>query len=83
MSTDPRPRLRTFLARFFQNYQLRDGEDLFKTGYLNSMFAMELVRFVEREFGITVENEDLELANFQSIDALTSLITRKQGGRTS
>jgi len=34
---------------------------------------------VEREFGITVENEDLEITNFNTIDAIANLVQRKIG----
>ena len=78
MIVDPHPELRAFLGRFFSTDRLEDGEDIFATGYVNSMFAMELVRFVERQFGITVENEDLELDNFRSIDALSAFVRRKR-----
>jgi methoxymalonate biosynthesis acyl carrier protein len=75
--TEIRTRVRAFLARFFRDHQLADGEDIFATGYVNSMFAMQLVQFVEGEFGVTVESEDLELDNFRSVDAITALIGRK------
>ena len=40
--------------------------------------AIQLVAFVEKEFGITVEDEDLELDNFRSIRAIDDLIARKR-----
>jgi len=43
------------------------------------MFMMQLVQFVEGEFGVVVECEGLELDNFRSIDAITALVMRKQG----
>ena len=74
-----RARLREFVARFMRGHDLQDGEDLFATGYVNSMFAMQLVQFVETTFGITVESDDLEIDNFRSIDAIAALVERKQG----
>jgi methoxymalonate biosynthesis acyl carrier protein len=35
------------------------------------------VMFVEKEFDITIENEDLDLKNFNSINAITDLIKRR------
>jgi acyl carrier protein len=32
---------------------------------------------VEHEFGITIENEDLELDNFRTINAIADLVERK------
>ena len=40
---------------------------------------MELVAFVEKEFGIKVGDEDLKLDNFRSIDAMTKLVMRQRG----
>lgn len=68
---------RAFLSRFFRNHDLRDDEDFFALGFVNSLFAMQLVQFVESEFQITVEPEDLELSNFNSVDAIAALVERK------
>ena len=37
---------------------------------------MQLVLFVEKEFGIAIENEDLDIDNFRSIQAITELVER-------
>ena len=42
------------------------------------MFAMQLVQFVEHEFDVVVETEDLELKNFSSINALSDFVARKR-----
>ena len=76
---DPRQQIRDFVSRFFRGHDLADDEDMFASGYVNSLFAMQLVQFVESAFGITVESEDLELDNFRSIHALAALVARKQG----
>ncbi len=70
--------IKQFLSRFFKNYDLRDDEDIFALGFVNSLFAMQLVTFVEQQFQITIENEDLNLDNFRTINALTELVRRKQ-----
>jgi acyl carrier protein len=73
-----RAELRTFVGRFVRGYALADGDDIFATGFVNSMFAMQLVQFVEQTFAITCDGEDLEIDNFRSIDALTAFVRRKQ-----
>ena len=70
-------KIRAFLARFFRDHQLADDEDIFASGYVNSMFAMQLVQFVESEFGLAVESEDLELDNFRTVNAIAALVERK------
>jgi len=72
-------KIKEFLSRFFKNHDLKPEEDIFALGFVNSLLAMQLVAFVEKEFGIRVEDEDLDLDNFRSIDAISSLVARKQG----
>lgn len=70
--------IKTFLARFFLNHHLKDDEDIFALGFVNSLFAMQLVLFVEQEFSLTIENEDLDFENFRTINAITHLVERKR-----
>lgn len=78
MDTEIKTKIREFLSSHFQNYNLRDDEDIFALGFVNSLFAMQLVFFVEKEFQVVVENEDLQLDNFRTIDALANLVQRKK-----
>ncbi|MDM9379449.1 acyl carrier protein [Chlorogloeopsis sp. ULAP01] len=70
-------KIKTFFAKFFGNHDLQPDEDIFALGFVNSMFAMQLVLFVEQEFNIAVENEDLEFENFRTINSIANLIERK------
>jgi acyl carrier protein len=78
-----REKIKAFLARVVGDYDLQDNEDIFGLGFVNSMFAMQLVLFVEQEFKISIENEDLEIDNFNTINALVNLIKRKTAVLTS
>ena len=70
-------KLREFLFRFFRQHTLQDHEDVFALGFVNSLFAMQLVTFVEKEFSIAIQDEDLDLDNFRSINAIAGLIKTK------
>lgn len=70
-------KLKTFLSRYIRNYDLKDDTDIFKGGLVNSLFAMQLITFLEKEFAITIENEDLKLDNFRTINAMAVLIKKK------
>lgn len=72
-------KVKEFLSRFFKNHDLQPEEDIFALGFVNSLLAMQLVAFVEKEFGIHVEDQDLDLDNFRSIQAISNLVARKQG----
>lgn len=53
--------------------------DLFGSGLVSSMFAMELVVYLEQSFGITIVGRDLRLDNFRSVRSMSSLVHRLQG----
>lgn len=72
-----RPVLRNFLAGFIRTDALGDDTDIFATGFVNSMFAMQLLLFIEKTFALSVANDELNLAHFRSIDAMTAFIERK------
>jgi acyl carrier protein len=81
--TDPEllARIRSFIGRHVRQPELADGEDIFASGLVNSMFAMQLVQFVERDLGVTVEDEDLELDHFRSAAAVAEFVMRKRSAR--
>ena len=70
--------IREFLTRSFDGRRLEDTDDIFELGFANSLFALQLVSFVERQFGIEIGSEDLEMDNFRSVHAITSLVARKR-----
>lgn len=69
--------IRDFIARSFKGHELADDEDIFASGFVNSLFAMELVTFIEGTFAIAIENEDLDLTNFASVERISGLVERK------
>jgi methoxymalonate biosynthesis acyl carrier protein len=70
-------KIKNFLSKFFGSHDLQPDEDIFSLGFVNSMFAMQLVLFVEQEFKIAIENEDLELENFRTMNSIANLVKRK------
>lgn len=73
-----RDRVREFLGQYFRQERLGDDEDMFAAGYVNSLFAMQLILFLEAEFALTVDDADLDLDNFRSIARIAGFITRKR-----
>ena len=71
-------KIRAFLSKHFQNIELQDNQDFFALGFVNSLFAMQLVLFVEQEFGISIDNEELDINNFRSINAIVQLVRRQR-----
>lgn len=73
-----KPAITEFLGRFIAGHELSDDEDIFASGFVNSMFALQLVQFVEGEFGITVDSDDLELDNFRTVSSIAAFVERKK-----
>ena len=50
--------------------------DLFGSGLVSSLFALQLVVHVETAFGVAVQGPDLKLDNFRTIDTISELVRR-------
>jgi methoxymalonate biosynthesis acyl carrier protein len=59
---------------------LADDSDFFDLGLVDSLFALQLVSFVEQEFSISIEPDDLDIANFCSIAALNAFVMARGAG---
>jgi methoxymalonate biosynthesis acyl carrier protein len=51
-------------------------QDLFASGVVSSMFAMEMVVFLEQSYQVTIIGGDLKIDNFRTVDAMTDLVLR-------
>jgi methoxymalonate biosynthesis acyl carrier protein len=54
-------------------------QDLFATGLVSSMFAMQLVVHLEEAYDIAIIGPELTLDNFRSVQAMTALVLRLRG----
>jgi methoxymalonate biosynthesis acyl carrier protein len=53
-------------------------QDLFASGLVSSLFAMELIVYLEQAYGIVLVGDNLKLDNFRTIERMTALVTRLQ-----
>jgi methoxymalonate biosynthesis acyl carrier protein len=67
--------LLAFLAERIKTEVTAD-QDLFKSGLVSSMFAMQLVVHLEESYDIAIIGPDLKLDNFRTVQAMTSLVLR-------
>ncbi len=56
---------------------IADNASFLETGVIDSMGVMELVAFVQSEFGIEVAQEEVTVENFDSIRKLADFVRRK------
>ena len=66
-------RLRSFISGFVPN-KLADHDSLIESGELDSLGLLELVAFIEKEFGVRCEDEDLSSENFGSIQRVADFV---------
>jgi acyl carrier protein len=52
---------------------------LLENGVVDSVGVLELVGFLETEFGITIADEDLITGNFQTVAQIGAFVLTKQG----
>ena len=65
------------LIVFDEEIEYSDTDNIFEMGYVNSLFAMKLLNYVENEFNIIVENEDMDIKNFQTVNNIVDLVEKK------
>ena len=70
--------LLSFLAERIKTTVAVD-QDLFKSGLVSSMFAMQLVVHLEAAYDIAVIGPDLKIDNFRTVQAMTDLVLRLRG----
>jgi methoxymalonate biosynthesis acyl carrier protein len=69
--------IKAYLSMFLDARDLQDDEDIFALGF-TSMFSMQLVLFLEQEFQILIETEDLDLNNLKTLNSLATLVENKK-----
>jgi methoxymalonate biosynthesis acyl carrier protein len=71
-------KVRDYLSGYFKDRDFTDDEDIFASGYVNSLFVMQLIAMVEKEFSITLEDDDLDFDNFRSVNAIGRFVAAKR-----
>ena len=58
---------------------LKEDDHLFETGIVNSLFAVQLMTFIEKTFAIEIGSDDLDIENFKSIKSTSEFVLKKNG----
>jgi acyl carrier protein len=72
------------LRKFISEITFKDIDEitedtlLFEEGIFDSLGFLSLIGFINDEFGIEVENDELNEENFESIKAVVAFISRKK-----
>ena len=71
--------LREFILDSINIRNLDDDDDLFESGIVNSLFAVQWMTFIEKKFKIEIGVEDLDVQNFKSLNAATAFVMKQNG----
>lgn len=75
-----RDQIRQFIFEKFplaKSRKIEDSSALLEEGVLDSLGILELVDYLQSEFGVEVEDDDLMPENFASIDAIAAFVDTK------
>jgi acyl carrier protein len=80
-------RVRAFILRSFphayRGREFDDSSDLLGREGLDSMAVMELVTFLEDEFGISVPERDVRSSNLETLKAIADYVGRRTAAAAS
>ncbi len=60
------------------NSNLSNEDSLIEAGVIDSLGIQKLIMFLESEFSVTVNDDDVLPENFENIGAISSFINRKK-----
>lgn len=66
-----------FLGKYFDTDKVSGDDNIFEKGLVGSLFAMQLVSFLEKEFNIVINNDELDLDNFKDVHSINAFVTSK------
>jgi acyl carrier protein len=79
-----REALRSFVSQTIDISGLNDDVNLFETGIVNSLFAVQLMTYLEKAFRLELTMDDMDIRNFHSINATSAFVIRKlDAGRSA
>ena len=79
-ATEIKQKIREFIADkspAVRQGNISDTDSLLDNNIIDSMGFLELVTFVESEFAIAVEDDELMTDNFESIESITNFVNAK------
>ncbi|OLF10155.1 phosphopantetheine attachment site family protein [Actinophytocola xinjiangensis] len=60
----------------FADVEFSDEDNIFEQGFVSSMFAMQLLHYIESTFDVEVPDDGITLKNFSSVSRMADLVAR-------
>jgi acyl carrier protein len=81
-------RMRQEIRQFLTSHQpaetgagFSDSDSLLETGVIDSMTMVDLIAFIEQQFDIHVDEDDMVPENFDAVDSIVAYVELKRAGR--
>ncbi len=60
---------------------LQDNDPLLTTGIIDSLGIVKILAFIQEQFGVNVDDREIVPENFETVQAISSLIQQKLAGK--
>jgi acyl carrier protein len=74
----PRLRIRQFIVESFFVDDFSDEDSFLRNGVIDSLGMLELITFLEKEFGIKITDAELVPENLDSLARVCAFVERKR-----
>lgn len=71
--------VREFLAGLCDVSELSDQDSIFADGFVNSLYLVQLLTFIQEQFAVVLDEDDYDMANFGSIEMIAKFVAHKRG----
>ena len=82
MSSEIQAEIAQYLARYNFGIPPSPDDDIFQFGTVTSLVAMQLLRFVEKNWAIQIANNELKRDNFRTVAMISAMVGRHLAARS-
>lgn len=61
--------------------KIEPNQSLLSSGILDSLALLRLIGFIEEQFGVTVEDDEVVPDNFETVNNLSTFLNRKMSSK--
>lgn len=69
-------KIMNFLSTYIGSEKINDNDNLFELGFLTSLDVLDLVDFIENEFNIELDDDDIGMRYLGTIAGMMELIDK-------
>ena len=71
-------KIREFFGNDLDNNGVGDDDSLLMAGIIDSLKMMDLIEYLQKEFKVEIDDEELMPDNFDSVNAIANFLEEKQ-----